>query len=453
MTLPPSSKRLLALSVAAAFAAVPLAGCIEPFAAGASTSLKEIRFWVEERDWEVAPGVATPAWAFCAEGDGVEPAHGDDPCGVPGPTVRVTKGDHIRLTFENTHSIPHTVHFHGWHAFPVDMNGNDLLHEHMVVQPGESKVFEWDAAPAGTFIYHCHFHTPEHMEMGMSGAFIVEDPAVDKPDREFVAVLDEWAIGDDLGAQGNMPGYNYFTVNGKSFPLTQPWVVDKGDHVRIHLVNGGYEWHAFHIHGYTPMSWEGVAGPKYAVPTDVREVAPGQSVVLDFTADREGVWLSHDHVVPRVTAGGDASHFGAYPRGMLVPLVVGKQYAEHLQHLAPDLVAAAQADPKPGQAAPPADHHGEAAATVVMKDVKYQTETVRVKAGETVRWVNQDAMPHTVTADDGGFDSGVISAKGSWSRTFTEPGTYTYHCAPHSAKDKATGKYAGMVATVVVEAG
>lgn len=442
--------KLAALLIASTFGAVGLAGCFMPVDAQTGV-LREIRFWVEPKDWEIAPGVTTPVWAFCAEGDGVEPAHEGD-CGVPGPTVRVQKGDRIRLTFENTHSIPHSVHFHGWHEFHPDMNGNALLGSHMLVQPGESQVYEWTAEPAGTFIYHCHFHTPEHMEMGMSGAFIVEDPKEeDKPDKEFVAVLDEWAIDDNVTWHGNMPGYNYFTINGKSFPLTSPWLVDKGDRVRIHLVNGGYETHAFHIHGYTPLSWEGVAGPEHAVPTDVRAIVPGQSVVLEITADREGVWLSHDHVVPRVTAGGGEGSYGAYPRGMLNVLVVGKQWHDALPGVAEQLLAAAQQD----QPAGGHGHGGEApadpGATVAMKGAQYATPTLTVKAGTTVTWVNRDSMPHTVTADDGTFESGMMDGGATWSHTFDAPGTYTYHCLPHSYKDKATGEWKGMVAKVIVQ--
>ncbi len=439
-----------------------LAGCLGPYnqeePPAATPVTRNIRMWVEPLDWPIHPNVTTPVWAFCAEGDGVEPVHGE-PCGVPGPTIRVTKGDRVVLTFENTHTIPHTVHFHGQHPFAADMNGNGLIDGGMVAEGGETRVVEWIAEPAGTFIYHCHFATPTHMEMGMSGAFIVEDPAeAENPDKEFVAVLDEWAIGDDVPFLGNIPAYNFFTISGKSFPLTIPWLVDAGDHVRVHLVNAGYEFHAMHIHGYTPWSWEGVAGPAYRVPTDVREIAPGQSVVLDFEADRKGVWLVHDHVVPRVTAASNGAGYGAYPRGMLTILAVGDEYHAAVAGLAPTLLAAAANDVQD----PEAGHggHGDSSRAdadtgetrVIMKNVVYDIPTVHVAAGSTVTWVNKDPMGHTVTADDGGFDSGDIPPSASWSFTFTEPGTYTYHCIPHAVKDKNTGEWKGMVATVVVDA-
>jgi plastocyanin len=54
-----------------------------------------------------------------------------------------------------------------------------------------------------------------------------------------------------------------------------------------------------------------------------------------------------------------------------------------------------------------------------------------VHAGATVRWVNQDQLQHTVTGDDGGFDSGLIDPGHAYERVFSRPGDYAYHCTPH----------------------
>jgi plastocyanin len=58
-------------------------------------------------------------------------------------------------------------------------------------------------------------------------------------------------------------------------------------------------------------------------------------------------------------------------------------------------------------------------------------EVLRVRVGTTVTWTNQDPTPHTIKADDGGFDSGEVKAGGTFSRTFDRPGTFSYHCALH----------------------
>ncbi len=448
------------LLTTAILSAVSLAGCT---ATGAP--VRDITFWVEPMDWEIAPGVTTPVWAFCAEGDGVEPMW-DGPCGVPGPTIHVNAGDTVRVTFRNTHAIPHTVHFHGRHPFAADMNGNGAISDAMVVAGGEDLTIEWTADPLGSFIYHCHFDTPTHMEMGMYGAFIVHKPGP-RDGIDYVAVLDEWRIGTaDSG--GAIPDYDYFTINGKSFPLTPPILADPGERVRIHMVNAGYEFHAMHLHGYTPLAYEGVAGPEGGFLTDVREIAPGQTVVMEFTA-REGIWLFHDHVVPSVTAGGSWSN---YPRGMLTVMAVGDEYQAALLDLAPSLVEAARGDSKPGERSDlHADHDhahdaaqdnqrtddeastGEPAETEVprlastIKDFAFDDLTIA--PGTRVTWTNQDMAVHTVTDGDGAFDSGDMKQGESWSYTFDAPGTYQVYCKPHAYQQD--GEWKGMVATVTVQ--
>ena len=59
------------------------------------------------------------------------------------------------------------------------------------------------------------------------------------------------------------------------------------------------------------------------------------------------------------------------------------------------------------------------------------TITVVIGVNNTVTWMNNDAVPHTVTSDTGVFDSGAISQGGTFSYTFTTPGTYNYHCSYH----------------------
>lgn len=88
-----------------------------------------------------------------------------------------------------------------------------------------------------------------------------------------------------------------------------------------------------------------------------------------------------------------------------------------------------------------------AAMGVVMVNRTFEPQQIEVTAGTTVTWTNQDSQSHTVTAGprdnpSGLFDSGEIAGGGTFSFTFTEPGTYEYHCTPHD----------GMDGTVVVTA-
>jgi plastocyanin len=84
----------------------------------------------------------------------------------------------------------------------------------------------------------------------------------------------------------------------------------------------------------------------------------------------------------------------------------------------------------PAAAAPTVTATGDTV-RVVMRNLTFSTPALAVSAGTTVVWVNEDAVQHTVTADDGSFDSGLIDPRASWSRTFTTAGTIAYHCTPH----------------------
>lgn len=70
--------------------------------------------------------------------------------------------------------------------------------------------------------------------------------------------------------------------------------------------------------------------------------------------------------------------------------------------------------------------------SVDISDFTFGPGTITVSAGDTVTWTNSDSAPHTVTSDSGGeLASGTIAAGGTFSHTFTTPGTYTYHCNFH----------------------
>lgn len=78
---------------------------------------------------------------------------------------------------------------------------------------------------------------------------------------------------------------------------------------------------------------------------------------------------------------------------------------------------------------------------VIMTNRSYDPQTVTVRVGDTVTWVNEDAPRHDVVADNGEFASQLFDAGQTFSFTFTEAGTYPYHCSIHP----------GMDGTVIVE--
>lgn len=86
---------------------------------------------------------------------------------------------------------------------------------------------------------------------------------------------------------------------------------------------------------------------------------------------------------------------------------------------------------------PPAS--GDDAVSII--DFAFEPAELTVAMGTTVTWTNDDDVTHTVTADDGAFDSGNLPSGETFSHTFDEAGTFPYHCEIHP----------GMTATVVVE--
>lgn len=79
--------------------------------------------------------------------------------------------------------------------------------------------------------------------------------------------------------------------------------------------------------------------------------------------------------------------------------------------------------------------------TVSISNFDYSPKIITIKSGTKVTWSNADAVDHSVVADDGTFDTGVLAPGEKGSYTFTKVGTYTYHCGIHPS----------MTATVVVE--
>jgi plastocyanin len=82
---------------------------------------------------------------------------------------------------------------------------------------------------------------------------------------------------------------------------------------------------------------------------------------------------------------------------------------------------------------------------VAVRDNRFDPADLTVPVGATVIWTNQGFLPHTVTADDGSFDSGTLGRGDTFEMTFTEPGTYSYHCEIHGG----TGGL-GMAGAIIV---
>lgn len=85
---------------------------------------------------------------------------------------------------------------------------------------------------------------------------------------------------------------------------------------------------------------------------------------------------------------------------------------------------------------------------VQMTGFDFTPKEITIEAGTTVTWKNPESTPHTVTSDTDLFESGDLGRGGTFTFTFDTPGTYTYHCIPHSWEDG--GKWNGMIGTITV---
>lgn len=315
--------------------------------------------------YEIAPGVNPGLWVFAPKHRGMATENfvsrqARDLLRAPSPAIRVEQGDRVRITLENSHYMPHTIHLHGTdHAFvDADGEGNDgvPLTSEVPVQPGRARTYDLQSRSTGTTFYHCHVQPHVHVMMGLQGLFVVEENRPDNrlqtmnvgagqvraPSRAVMADFDReydlHYMDIDKQLNNRIRRFNdarlitrslhrdyditdgtsdYFTLNGRSFPYTfreALVVAGAGERVKLRVVNGGSKGIALHTHGHkvTVTHRDGVAlDPAQRVMRDVVWLATAQRVDLALeTADDgrraygPGVWLFHDHQNRGVTTDG-----------------------------------------------------------------------------------------------------------------------------------------------------
>lgn len=275
----------------------------------ASGGVKEFALTAEAVRWQYTNGQTILAWGYNGR--------------IPGPEIRVTEGDKVRIKFTNSLPKATSIHWHGLNV-PNNMDGVPGVTQD-AIQPGKSFTYEFTAGPAGTHFYHAHGsgHDDEaqQSDMGLNGAFIVEPVSRQKPDREYTLVLDDWQKGNDsinmamqdmdMGANAmnmtHMMNYNLFTINGLSFPDTTPLDVKRGDKVRVRLINASASTiHPMHLHGhqFKIVAEDGNAVPEAAQLTkNTVALNPGETYDIEFTADNPGLWAFHCHELHHAGAG------------------------------------------------------------------------------------------------------------------------------------------------------
>ncbi|MGR5904039.1 multicopper oxidase family protein [Bacillus cereus] len=310
----------------------------------ATTPLKvekgpEVTLIAKEEKQKLSNGVIVPVWTFNGSS--------------PDPEIRVKKGEKVKVTLKNELSAPVSIHWHGY-PVPNNMDGIPGVTQD-AVEPGKSFTYEFEANVLGTYWYHSHQDSVNQLDRGLYGALIVEDTK-EKYDKDYTLLLDEWVtdkeeikkqlkemtkgqignkskgdentkknddkngmdhsgmdMGSDQKDSGNMAGmdhgnmkmeghdmsmYDLFTINGKSGDLVVPLKVNKGDKVRLRLVNAGYLSHDIHVHGHDikviATDGQPINNPK-VIKDKVISIAPGERYDIEFTANNPRKWYVEDH--------------------------------------------------------------------------------------------------------------------------------------------------------------
>ncbi|QLD86805.1 multicopper oxidase domain-containing protein [Natronomonas halophila] len=261
-------------------------------------------------------------WAFQAD---------DRTPSVPGPVIRTKEGEDIEVTLDNTDaSMPHTLHFHGvrktWENDGVPTTTG------ITVNPGEKHTYTIPANVPGTHLYHCHYQTHRHIDMGMYGIFRVDPEGYEPADQELFMTLKDWdsrlnrqIAGEDVAYSPRNRNPDVFTINGRSAPRTlhpedgSPIIVSQGDTVRLHLANNGYMDHPMHTHNhrFRLVEKDGSQVPEAAqYEQDIVNLAPAERKTIEFDADADpGIYLMHCHKVNHAMNG------NSYPGGMVGGIV------------------------------------------------------------------------------------------------------------------------------------
>jgi len=245
-------------------------------------------------DWEVSPGEFVEAWAYNGQ--------------VPGPWIRLELGDSVEINVTNETPLSTDVHWHGI-STPNEMDGVSPYTQDPI-GPGETFTYAFEATRPSIGMYHAHLHSQISVPNGMFAPFTIGDtplpsgqtvsgievPADMVPVREIPMVL------NDAGTIG-------LSLNGKSFPATEPYVVAEGDWVVYHYYNEGLQVHPMHQHQFPQLVFakDGfpLDNPYWA---DTINVAPGERYSVLVHADAPGTWVWHCHILTHVES--DEGMFG-----------------------------------------------------------------------------------------------------------------------------------------------
>lgn len=233
-------------------------------------TLRTYQLVASNKQIEIAPGVVFPTWVYNGQ--------------TPGPTLRCTEGDRLRIQFINGSDHPHTIHFHGIH--PATQDGVEN------VAGGEQVTYEFDAEPFGLHLYHCHtLPITRHIHKGLYGTLIIDPPTPRPPAKELMMVMNAFDTNGDGGNE-------FYAVNTVAFHYAKhPIALNVGELVRVYLVNMT-EFDAvnsFHLHANLFHVYRTGTRLEPHEYTDMITMAQGERHILEFTYKFPGQYMFHAH--------------------------------------------------------------------------------------------------------------------------------------------------------------
>jgi FtsP/CotA-like multicopper oxidase with cupredoxin domain len=252
-------------------------------------------------DWEVAPGQIVEAWAYNGQ--------------VPGPQIIVDVGDNVQVELTNNTPMGTDIHWHGIDT-PNDQDGVSPFTQDPI-KTGETFTYEFVAEGQSIGMYHAHLHSQISVVNGMFGAFrIGERPYPRGMTVSGITIPEDFEPDVELPMVLNDAGTIGLTLNGKSFPGTEPLVLETGQWVAADYYNEGLTAHPMHQHQFNQLVYAKDGIPlDYPYWADTINVAPGERYSVIFQATEPGVWVWHCHILTHVER--DTGMFG-----MVTALVV-----------------------------------------------------------------------------------------------------------------------------------
>lgn len=236
--------------------------------------------------WEVAPGKLVEAWTYNGQ--------------APGPAIRVDDGDHVSVVVHNGLPMGTDVHFHGIKLTNA-MDGVSPITQPLI-EPGESYEYLFTAEGPAVAMYHAHHHAQLQVPNGLFGTLIIGDLPL-----PVGRTIGGYQIPEDLVLATEIPmvlndaGTIGYSLNGKSFPATAPYVVGLNEWFLVHYYNEGLQIHPMHLHGFPQLV---VAKDGFPLDepywVDTLNVAPGERLSVLVNATEPGTWVWHCHILNHV---------------------------------------------------------------------------------------------------------------------------------------------------------